>query len=464
MSDQYNNQYDPTKPIQPHSVQQGQGEQGKLVLGNFNQSGSSQRKPYQYQQPPQTPPDQEPTRYPQGQPPQQGYYPQGQPPQQGGYPQRQAGPQMPPPISRPNDNRYQQYPGYPQPGQVAGPGVPKRKRRGRGCMITSVVLVVLLIALVIMSVVTAQRVLAFGTAISPQSPLSSQINTGSGDRTNLLIMGYGGTGHDGAYLTDSNVVVSLIPNNHHTSLISVPRDLWVQYPPNSGQYSKINAIYTVASNGNAQPVAGGNAVAAKVSLVTGLHVKYWMTINFSGFRDLINAIGGVDVNIQTPFNACYPANDDPNVNAAWIKVQFNKGVQHMDGETAIRYARAREPLSICGMGTSENEAQLTDFARSQRQEDIMKAALAKVKQMTTWPSFFNALTALQKSIYTNLSFSDLARFVLAMDLNSPNTPHIGLTNANVLQDSSLSDGTYILAPQGGNWNIIPPYIQQRLYN
>jgi LCP family protein required for cell wall assembly len=461
MPDQYHNQYDPTEPIQPP-----QPQQGKLVLGNSqNQAGPSQRKPYQYPQgqPPQTPGGQ-PPRYPQGQPPQQGgpppRYPQGQPPQQGGYPQRQAGPQVPPPVSRPNDNRYPQNPGYPQPGQ----GAPKRKRRGRGCMITSIVLVVLVVALIIMGVVTTQRVLAFGTAISPQSPLSSQINTGSSDRTNLLIMGYGGTGHDGAYLTDSNVVVSLIPSNHHTSLISVPRDLWVSYPQGSAQRTKLNAVYTIASNGNAQPIAGGDAAAAKISVITGLDVKYWMTINFSGFRDLINTIGGVDVNVQTPFNACYPANDDPNVNAAWIKVQFNKGVQHMDGETAIRYARAREPLSVCNMGTSENEAQLTDFARSQRQQDIMKATLAKVKQMTTWPSFFNALTALQKTIYTNLSFSDLARFVLAMDLNNPNTPHIGLTNGNVLEDANLDDGTYILEPQGGNWSIIPPYIQQRLYN
>ncbi len=366
---------------------------------------------------------------------------------------------MPPPIGGPNDNRYQ---GYPPPGQVAGPGAPKRKRRGRGCLITSLVLVVLVVALVIMSVVTTQRVLAFGSAISPQSPLSSQQSLGA-TRANLLIMGYGGSGHDGAYLMDSNVVISLIPNSHHTSLVSVPRDLLVQYPPNSQQFTKLNAVYTIASNGTARSVAGGDAVAAKISLVTGLNVKYWMTINFSGFRDLINAIGGVDVNVQTPFNACYPKNDDANVDAAWIKVQFNKGVQHMDGETAIRYARAREPLAVCNMGTSENLAQLTDFARSQRQQDIMKATLAKVKQASTWPSFFNDLTALQKTIYTNLSLSDLARFVLAMDLNSPNTPHIGLTNGNVLEDSTFN-GSYILRPQGGDWALIPKYINQRLYN
>ncbi len=460
MPDQYNNnQYDPTEPLQPPPSQ---GGQGKLILGNSqNQSGPSQRKPYQYPQspqPPQTPPGQ-PPRYPQGQPPQQGRgYPQG--PQQGGYPQMQGGSQMPLPAARPNDSRY---PNHPQPGQIAGPGTPKRKRRGRGRAITALVLVALVVLLVIMGIVTSQRVLAFGSAISPQSPLSSQVSLGA-DRTNLLIMGYGGGTHQGAFLTDSNVIVSLIPNNHHTSLISVPRDLWVSYPQGSANRTKINAIYTVASNGNAQPVAGGDAMAAKISVVTGLNVKYWMTINFSGFRALIDAIGGVDVNVQTPFNACYPANDDPNVNPDWTVVNFKKGLQHMNGETAIRYARAREPLAICNKGLSENQAQLTDFARSQRQQDIMKAALSKVKQASTWPSFFNALTALQKTIYTNLSLNDLAHFVLAMDLNNANTPHIGLTNGNVLQDANLTDGTYILEPQGGDWALIPKYINQRLYN
>jgi polyisoprenyl-teichoic acid--peptidoglycan teichoic acid transferase len=451
MPDPYNNQYDPTEPIQPPPVQ---GGQGKLILGNSqNQPGSSQRKPYQY---------------PQSQ----------QPPQQGGA-YRQPGPQVPPPNARLDDTRYPDYPqpgqnpnypqprqnpNYPQPGQIARPGAPKGKRKGRGCLITSLVLIVLVVALVIMGVTTTQRVLAFGSAISPQTPLSSQISLGA-DRTNVLIMGYGGSGHDGAYLTDSNVVISLIPNTHHTSLISVPRDLWVTYPQGSGQRTKLNAIYTLASNGTPNSIAGGDAVAAKISLITGLDVKYWMTINFSGFRNLINTIGGVDVNVQTPFNACYPANDDPNVNPNWTTVNFKKGVQHMDGETAIRYARAREPLAVCSNTiASENQAQLSDFARSQRQQDIMKAVLAKIKQATTWPSFFNALTALQKTIYTNLSLNDLARFALAMDLNNPNTPHIGLTNGNVLQDVYLSNGTYTLQPQNGDWTLIPPYIKQRLYN
>src|SRR5438876_9162361 len=133
MPDQYNNPYDPTEPLQPPPSQ---GGQGKLILGNpQNQPGSSQRRPYQYPQspqPPQTPPGQ-PPRYPQG--PQQG----------GGYSQKQGGSQMPLPAARPNDSRY---PNYPQPGQIGGPGAPKRKRRGRGRKITALVLVTLVVALV----------------------------------------------------------------------------------------------------------------------------------------------------------------------------------------------------------------------------------------------------------------------------------------------------------------------------
>ncbi len=360
-------------------------------------------------------------------------------------------------------------------------------------MISAAVVLLLLFILGAIAIPTTQKVLAFGSAISTQSSLSTQTGyMGTSDRVNILVMGYGGSGHDGAYLTDSMMVMSLIPQSHHTTLISVPRDLWVQNPANSGNYTKINAVYPVASNNNANPVAGGDAAAQKVSLVTGLDIKYWMTINFAGFRDFINAIGGVDVNVpdsfkanypayltdsmmvmslmpqshhttlisvprdlwvQNPansgnytkinavypvasnnnadpvaggdaaaqkvslvtgldikywmtinfagfrdfinaiggvdvnvpdsFKANYPANDDPSINASWKTIQFTKGLHHMDGETAIEYARARYVI--------DNPAEGTDFARSARQQLIMKAALAKLKDWHTWPSFFSAL-------------------------------------------------------------------------
>jgi polyisoprenyl-teichoic acid--peptidoglycan teichoic acid transferase len=468
MSDKFSRPDDSAEGMPPYPPQQGQGSQGKLVLGSFQQQPpQAPRQPYP-QQPNGGPP------YPQQPDPRQPYPPQAggrppYPPQAGGrppYPPQQQNPGYGPPHNNQQQGYVPQaapsaYP-FQQGGQYSGTGKPRKKRNKRkiGCLAVLIILLVVGVA----GFFTTQRVLAFGSAISTQAPLSTQ--TGymtTGNRTNFMILGYGGGDHDGANLTDSIMVASMIPSTQHTSLISVPRDLWVQNPEGSGDYSKINAVYETASNNGQNPVAGGNAIAAKVSLVTGLNVKYWMTINFSGFEDFINSIGGVNVDVPDAFNACYPANNDSSVNASWIKVQFNKGEQHMNGATAIEYARAREPLEVCGMGTSMNEAELTDFGRSLRQQIIVKAALGKMRSITTWPNFLNALNSLQKTIYTNMSLADLGLFADKMNLNDPHTARIGLSTANVMAISTASDGESIVIPQGNNWQLIPTYIQSQLY-
>ncbi|HET8845365.1 MAG TPA: LCP family protein [Ktedonobacteraceae bacterium] len=346
-----------------------------------------------------------------------------------------------------------------QPANVFAPGPgarqPKRARKKRGCLIGCLIPLVIFVVLFVFAFATFQKVLAFGRTISTKDPLSTQTNfVGGSERINFLIMGYGGSGHDGAFLTDSLVVISLLPQTHHTTLISVPRDLWVQNPANSGSYSKLNDVYPVAAGDqNKNPVAGGDAVAQKISVITGLKINYWMTINFAGFQDFIDAIGGVDVNVPTAFTAQYPANDDPNINPNWIKVKFTKGPQHMDGKKAIVYSRARYVL--------DNPAEGSDFARSQRQQIIMKAALTKIKDWHTWPQMYGAMDKLEKTLYSNFSLADLAQFALKMDLESAH--RVGLSNDNVLEDTYSDDGQAILLPRGGNWSLIPTYVQQQLY-
>jgi len=321
-------------------------------------------------------------------------------------------------------------------------------------LISTLIALVLLVVVGAFVISTTQKVLAFGSAISTQSPLSTQTGyMNTSDRVNILLLGYGGAGHDGAYLTDSMVIMSLIPSTHHTTLISVPRDLWIQYPPSSGNYTKINAVYPIASNNNANPVAGGNAIAQKVSLVTGLNIQYWMTINFTGFSKFIDAIGGVNVNVPDAFTANYPANDDPSINASWITVHFSKGLQHMNGARAIIYARARYVI--------DNPAEGSDFARSNRQQLIMQAALSQLKNWHNWPSLFDAMNALKQTLYTNLSLADLAQFALKMDLS--NAHRLGLTNDNVLVDTTSNDGQAILLPRNNNWQAIIDYINHGLY-
>ena len=458
--DPYYHKDDPTEPIRypskPANPQQDQ--QGKLIIGGFQDNQNKQRperRPYQnpaaqssYPQQAHQPPPTQPAwqQVPSGGNAgvnQQPYYQQ-----QNNQQAYQGGTETP--IVEPESPPYPVFPQNPQ-RKVR----PRRKRQRKGCLIGC--LVVLLLACIVgaFTVTTAQRVLAFGSAISTQSPLSTQTGyMGTSDRVNLLVMGYGGSGHDGAYLTDSMVVMSLMPQSHHTTLISVPRDLWVQIPPGSGQYHKLNYAYVDGSNNGTNPVGGGTEAAQKISLITGLDVKYWLTINFTGFRDFINSIGGIDVYVPDSFTANYPINDDPSINAGWKKIHFSKGMQHMDGETAIEYARARYVL--------DNPAEGSDFARSARQQIMIKAALSKVKSISTWPSMYNALTALQHTIYTNLSLADLMQFALKMDLN--NAHRVGLSNQNVLVDSVASDGEYILLPANGNWPGIIDYVKQQLYN
>jgi LCP family protein required for cell wall assembly len=335
---------------------------------------------------------------------------------------------------------------------------PRPKKRRRWVRWVLLAFGVLLVIVLVLGVIVGQRVYAFGQAISTQSPLSSQLNFSGTDRINLLVMGFGGGNHPGAYLTDSMLIISIQPQTGQTALISVPRDLWVQIPPDSGQYGKLNSAYEYGLNNGygtekAGKVAAGDLAARKISDVTGLPVKYWLTLDFSGFRELVDAIGGVDVNVLHSFTAIYPKNDDPNIDPSAITVQFKAGPQHMNGERAIEYARARE---VIGGDLAEG----TDFARSARQQILIKAIVSKMTQVSEWPHLFGAMDALQKSIYTNVSAYDLFQFVRKMDLNNPK--HIGLSNQNVLVDGTTNDGQYILQPRNGDWNLVQQYIQQQL--
>ncbi len=453
MSNNDVNPDDITQPIAPRLQYENAGPHGKLGIDRFyHQSTPDPRRPYQF--PPHRSPSSQrqslngPGRIP-GQQRQANQAEQRGPYQQPGEPNHhyQAGPQA---------SVSTTYSSSPPDADVPQSG--SKRHRRTGCLIGCLSVLAIVIVFVLLAGTTISKVLAFGSAISTKAPLTTE--TGymtTSQRTSLLIMGYGGGAHDGAYLTDSMVVVSMIPSNQHTSLVSVPRDLWVQNAfAGQGVYTKINALYADASQNNANPVAGGNAAAQKVQTVTGLNVQYWLTINFNGFQNFIDSIGGIDVYVPDSFTSNYPANDDPSIDASWTTVHFDKGNQHFDGKRAIEYARARY--------ITDNSAEASDFARSVRQQIMIKTALAKVKSFSTWPKLFHALDALQKTISTNMSLADLGGFALKMDLNNPQTAHVGLSVDNVMAYDTSSDGQSIVVPQNYNWQAVKDYVQQHLYN
>src|SRR5262245_22077772 len=166
-------------------------------------------------------------------------------------PTPQYGEGLPPNLSYPWDPQEQQQ--------------PRRKRRvGRWIALVAALLIVAVLV----------RGLIFMGAISTE-PLWS-VHLAPVGEANVLVLGYGGEGHEGAYLTDSLLLLHM--GSGGTAQISIPRDLWVQIPPDSGQYAKINYAYAYGRGEAGDPVAGGQLATHKVEQVTGLSTDRWVTI------------------------------------------------------------------------------------------------------------------------------------------------------------------------------------------
>lgn len=326
------------------------------------------------------------------------------------------------------------------PWDPEGQRPPRRKRRwGR---LVAAAAALLLVALV-------GRVIVFASAVSTE-PLWSAHLSPAGE-ANVLVLGYGGQGHEGAYLTDSLLLLHADLGGGRAAQISIPRDLWVQIPPDSGSYAKINSAYAYGRGAADDPIAGGRLATLKVQQVTGLPTDRWVTIDFRGFRALVDALGGVEIDVERAFSSQYPANDDPAVDPSWITVSFQAGRQQMDGETAIRYARARY---------ADLPAEASDFARAQRQQRLVAAIGARLRSPVHWWRAFALMDALQPALRTNLAPADL--LILFLRADTGGGPRIRLDDTNVLENATSPDGQAILRPRGGDYGVIERYIAEQV--
>ena len=300
------------------------------------------------------------------------------------------------------------------------------------------------IGMILYTLIAVHRLADFGAAISPQSPFSTQTQwMGGAARINMVILSYGGPGHDGPYLTDSLLVISYLPTNGSTALLSVPRDLWVQVPPNSGNYAKLNTAYAYGYEHGGTAVAGTLA-SGKVSTVLGIAVPYWVSIDFGGFERLIDAAGGVNVDVPAAFDASYSPNYTPSQH-------FAAGMTHMDGVLALAYARARYCIPAVAAG---------DFARSARQQQLVMAIANNLRSPALSFRANAVMDALQPVVASNLSLADLVLLFTKASLSGAR--HIELTTQNVLQDAQSNDGQDILLPQNDDWSTIITYVQAQL--
>jgi len=209
---------------------------------------------------------------------------------------------------------------------------------------------------------------------------SGTLETLPGDLQTFLVMGV--DTDEGEYgRSDSMVVVSFDPKKQRLALLSVPRDLWTDIPGRG--YDKINHAYAY----------GGPALAvATVERLLGIDIDHWISINFDGFVQVIDALGGVEVNPPKPLYYVDPY--DYRVGPNGLVIDIKAGPQVMDGETALKYARFR------------NDAE-GDLGRMRRQQEIIQAAVKKAASPGVITRAPQLISALYNTITTDLTVGDL---------------------------------------------------------
>jgi len=263
-------------------------------------------------------------------------------------------------------------------------------------------------------------------------------------RVNVLLMGVGDPGHDGETLADTNMIVSLDTANNKVAMISIPRDTRV-YIPDKG-YAKMN--YANAA-GEAERKGSGVEVTEKtIEENFGVPIDYYVKANFTGLKEAVDAVGGIDIDVKEPLNDPeYPC-DKNQYKSCGFKIAA--GPTKMDGTTALKYARCRK--GTCG----------DDFGRALRQQEVLQAIRTKAMSMETLsnPKKLNDLiNAFSNNIKTDMSLSEIQRaYELSKNIPQENIFDVVFSikpNGFLKSDPSSSD----LLPAAGNFDDIKKFVE-----
>lgn len=194
--------------------------------------------------------------------------------------------------------------------------------------------------------------------VSAFSDPESQLPAYKG-RTNILLLGVGGAGHEGSNLTDSMMVISVASDGSDATMLSLPRDIWIP-----SMQAKLNTAFYYGEQ--YQPGTGGMTLAkAAVSEVIDQPIHYAVLIDFQGFEKLVDTLGGIEVDVENAFtDEKYPIPGKENAypeSDRYETISFQAGPQLMDGITTLKFVRSRNAQGPEG----------TDLARSSRQKRVL---------------------------------------------------------------------------------------------
>lgn len=279
-------------------------------------------------------------------------------------------------------------------------------------------------------------------------------------RTNLVILGKGGDVHEAPDLTDTIIFLSVSKDKPSVNMISLPRDIWIPE-----LRTKLNSAYYWGN----QKEEGGGLVLTKseVEKIVGQPVHYGLVIDFEGFVEAIDVLGGVEVDVQKAFtDEKYPivgreddeCDGDPEYLCRYETINFEAGRQVMDGETALKFARSRNAQGDNG----------TDLARAVRQQKILNAtkdAIMSKEVLLSPKKMLEIRSVLSDSVETDIDTSAatvLARYFF----NARDNISSHVLSEDLLVNppqSYLYDNLYVFIPKNEEgWSEIHEWVQNLL--
>jgi len=299
-----------------------------------------------------------------------------------------------------------------------------------------------------------------GSAASLSENVDPTLLKGEGDgRVNILLLGRGGEGHDGADLTDTLLLASIDPVNKKAALVSLPRDLWVTTSHGS---SKINAVFAYAKqraqskgeNKKDAEDAGLDAIQSEVQDILGVNIHYRTMVDFKAFEDAVNTVGGVDVNVTADTAVSEHLWDEMTGKKYFLNVQ--PGNQHFDGQRALFYARSRH-TSARG-----------DFDRAERQRLLIAALTKKVASAGTYTNpvkLSNLMDNFGNHVTTDISINDAVRMAKLGKSIGSSFDSVDLADpAKPLFETGMISGQSVVLPTAGqgDYGEIQALVRSRL--
>lgn len=285
-------------------------------------------------------------------------------------------------------------------------------------------------------------------------------------RVNILLAGNSADdpGHDGAQLTDSIMILSLDTKAHTAMMLSIPRDTWVPIPGMGHQ--KINAANTVDDfKKDGFPDGGMGQLESVIKQNFGIPVHYYALINYSAFRDTVNAVDGITVNIKSPDSrGLYDPNILPREGGP---LKMPNGPVNLNGQQALNLARSRGD-SYYSYGFPQS-----DFDRTQHQRQMLVALgeKATTSGVIANPIKVSSLfSAVGKNVKSDLSLANVLRLnQLTKDINLQNIRSLTIAgdgDTELLTNYTAADGQMALVPVAGidSFNRIQQYYKQLTSN